>query len=408
LLSELRRSFRGCLSTLKQRQLEHQVVCLRPQGKTRGNVLFSYRIEGFLLPSNDPLLATHLNYWRSVQMAQTFADMGYAVDVIDFRNERFQPEKQYDVFIDVRHNMERLAPYVGPRCLKIFHIDTAHILHHNEAEDARLLALKQRRGVTLPPARWERPNYGIEYADCATGPAEGEFAMSTFLYARKPIYPLPAPVGCTYPWPQDKDWESCRKRFLWLGSGGLVHKGLDLTLEAFVQMPDCHLTVCAPIRQEPSFERTYQVELHETPNIHLEGWVECGSERYRQIALSCLGFIYPSASEGFSSSTVEALHAGLIPIISRETGVPARQFGLVLANSSIGEIQQAVRKLISMPVQELQLRARQAWEYARSNHTREHFAAAYREVITRVMAERGLARQDQMQSQKRAPVSVCD
>ena len=35
----------------------------------------------------------------------------------------------------------------------------------------------------------------------------------------------------------------------------MVHKGLDLVLEAFAGMPEYHLTVCGPVAKEKDFER---------------------------------------------------------------------------------------------------------------------------------------------------------
>jgi glycosyltransferase involved in cell wall biosynthesis len=389
LATELRQAMSQSWAASSQRRLERQVVSLRPAGPACGNVLFSYRIEGFLLPREHPVLKTHTNYWRSLQMAQTFLDLGYAVDVIDFRNDRFEPAKDYSVLVDVRHNLERLAPLLGPHCTRIFHIDTAHILHHNAGEAARLVALQQRKGVTLQPWRWERPNLGIEFADCATASvAEGEFAISTFRYAGKPIYTVPVPVAHQFDWPSHKDWQECRRRFLWFGSGGLVHKGLDLTLDAFAGLPDCHLTVCAPVQQEKSFEQAYWTELYKTPNIHTAGWVESGADQFRQIAHSCAGLVFPSVSESCSASTLECMHAALLPIISRETGVPVHGFGFMMANSSVEEIQRTVRLVSELPASELEARCRRAWEFARANHTRERFAAVYREIIGAILAQR--------------------
>ena len=87
------------------------------------------------------------------------------------------------------------------------------------------------------PRRFEIPNLAIEHADCATI-LGNEFTINTFRYANKPLYPVPIVPAASYPWPDGKDFDACRKRFLWFGSGGLVRKGLDLVLEAFVGMPD--------------------------------------------------------------------------------------------------------------------------------------------------------------------------
>src|SRR5205085_6890304 len=108
----------------------------------------------------------------------------------------------------------------------------------------------------------------------------------------------------------------CRTRFLWLSSGGLVHKGLDLALEAFAAMPDCHLTVCAPVETEEDFCRAYRKELYDTPNITTVGWVDIESAQFHAIADSCISVMSTSCSEGGSTSVVSAVHAALIPIAS--------------------------------------------------------------------------------------------
>jgi hypothetical protein len=47
----------------------------------------------------------------------------------------------------------------------------------------------------------------------------------------------------------------------------MVHKGLDLVLEAFARMPECQLTIVGPVRNEPEFVNVYRKELFHTPNI---------------------------------------------------------------------------------------------------------------------------------------------
>ena len=129
------------------------------------------------------------------------------------------------------------------------------------------------------------PNLAIERADCATI-LGNEFTISTFRYANKPIYRLPISAPVIYPWPEGKDFEACRRRFLWFGSNGFVHKGLDLVLEAFAAMPEYHLTVCGPIKEEmeKDFEKTFYRELYQTSNIRTEGWVDVVSPEFMRIA----------------------------------------------------------------------------------------------------------------------------
>lgn len=367
-------------------KLDTRVVSLRSDGSSRGSVLLSYINDAFFLKPGEPVPNVHTNRWASLQMAKTFLDLGYCVDVISWQNSRFLPRKHYSILVDVRHNLERLAPFLNDDCIKIMHIDTAHILFHNAAEAARLLALQQRKGVTLPPRRFEVPNLGIEHADCGTT-SGSKFTIDTFKYANKTIYRLPVPAAVECPWPDGKDWEACRRRFLWFGSSGFVHKGLDQVLDAFVGMPEYHLTVCGPIHRERDFVHAYFRELYETPNIETVGWVEAGGPRFMEITRRCVGLVYTSCSEGGGAGAITCLHAGLIPIVSYEASVDVHDFGYVLKACTTEEIQNVVRTVASLPEGELRQMSRRAWEFARANHTRAKFAQEYRRVISEIVGD---------------------
>jgi hypothetical protein len=323
----------------------------------------------------------HTHYWETRQIAQTWLDLGYSVDAIHWKNQHFVPEKRYDFFIDVRMNLERIGPLLNPGCVKIMHIETAHWLFHMTAQHQRLLDVQRRRHATIGPCKVVSPNWAIEHADCATI-VGNDFTCSTYSYAKKPFYRVPISAPVVYPWSEDKDFEACRRNFLWFGSGGLVHKGLDLVLEAFTQMPDFHLTVCGPVKEEKDFERVYAKELYRTPNIRTVGWVDVSSPGFTEIAGNCVGIIYPSCSEGQCGGVVTCLHAGLIPVVSYETGLDVGgDMGLILCDCSTEEIQRGVSKVAEMPTGELKAQARRAWEYARARHTRDAFATAYRNAV---------------------------
>lgn len=364
-----------------------RVVSLKPPGNSKGNVLLSYILDPFLLKPGQAVSHAHTNHWESLAIAQSFLDLGYSVDAIHWTNETFHPAKDYAVLIDPRWNLQRLAPLINRDCLKIMHVDVCHILYQNAAEASRLLALQQRRGVTLSPRRFEMPNLAIEYADCATV-LGNQFTLDTFRYANKPLYPVPLLSCACYAWPEGKDFGSCRKRFLWFGSGGLVRKGLDLVLEAFAVMPDFHLTVCGPVHGDEDFERAYHRELHETPNIETIGWIDIDSPKFRDICMNSLAMIYPSCAEGQCGGVITCMHAGVIPVISYESGVDVHDFGMILPDCSIQEIQNAVRRISGLPGKHLEQMARAAWGYARANHTKEKFALEYRKVIERILAVR--------------------
>jgi len=367
---------------------ERDIVTINPDAEIKGNVLISYIIGPFLLKPGQLVSNSHTNQWECLQIAKTFLVLGYSVDIISWNNQKFVPKRNYSFFIDIHNNLERLSPLINQDCVKILHITGAHWLFQNQAEYGRLLALQQRRGITLIPRRIVPSSMGIEHADFATIKGN-QFTINTFRYAQKPTYRIPTSTPVLHPWQEDKDYEACRNRFLWLGGGGMVHKGLDLVLEAFAEMPEYHLTVCGSVQSEKDFENAFYRELYQTPNIHTIGWIDVSSSKFLEITKNCIGLIYPSCSEGCSGSVVACLHAGLIPIVSYESGVDVNDFGFILKDCSINEIKNSVKTLSSLSTQELELRAKKAWEFARENHTREKFSEAYRHFVTDVLGVRG-------------------
>lgn len=370
--------------------LDTRFISLKPKVPSRGTVLLSYVIEPFLLREGEGVPNSHTNYWESLQIGKIFLDLGYGVDVVHYNNDTFVPTKDYTFFVGHRRNFARLALLLNQDCVRILHLDMAHWLFTLSAQSRRLLRVQQKKGVTLPIRRAGRPNWAIEHADYATI-LGNEFTIGTYSYANKAIYPVPISTPVLYHWPEDKAFDAARKRYLWFGSEGLVRKGLDLVLEAFAEMPDYHLTICGPIEKEKDFVRAYRKELFETPNIELVGWVDISSQKFMDICNRCMGLIYASSSEGQCGGVVTCMHAGLIPVISRESGVDVADFGVLLQSCSIEEIKEAIRSVAEFPTSELIRRARAGWEFARAHYTRETFAKRYREVIVEIVTSHSKA-----------------
>ena len=373
---------------------------LKHQGEKKGNALISYIVEPFLLQDESKISNAHHHYWLSWQIGQTFSSYGYDVDIIDYRDRKFVPQKPYDFFIGARTNFQRLVEWLPKQCVKIVHLDTAHWIFNNSASYQRHLELKSRRKVALNSFKWVEPNWAIEFADYATTNWGNQFNVGTYKYAGKPIFQIPLPTSAVYPEPDKKDYSICNTHYLWFASDGLVHKGLDLVLEAFSQMPEYRLTVCGPLRasdadtyngplqHDAQFEEAFHHELYETENIKTVGWVDIESEIFHRIIGQCIGVIFPSCSEGGGASAITCMQAGLIPIVSYQSNVEVGSFGVILPENSIEQIKKSVRMVSELHIVELKRRAHDAWRFCRANHTREKFKDNYRQVIEQIMSER--------------------
>ncbi len=388
-IDKLRRKLQGT---------EHRVLTFDPAPgvEVRGDVLVAYILDAFLLktgpePIDESLVPhSHTHWWESIQIVQTFLDLGYRVDAISWRNFDFVPTKPYKVALDVRVLLEHWQPHLPADCIKILHAETSHWTIHNPAQDARLESLYQRRGRRVAPNKKIEENRALEVADCVTLIGEGaDFVQESYAPAGKPLYPIPISTPLTWPI-LDRDYEQARRRFIWFGSGGLVHKGLDRVLEAFAGMPDMSLTVCGPVQQERDFEREYWTELYETPNIHLHGWIDVTSDVFVELMSEHAAVVFPSCSEGQNGGVITCMHAGLIPVVSRATGAPITpERGVLLEDCEIETIQRTVREVASWDAETLAAMSAAARRHVRDRHTRARFAETYRAAIEDILGRSG-------------------
>ena len=203
------------------------------------------------------------------------------------------------------------------------------------------------------------------------------------------MFRLPMVVQQMWPWPEHKDFDVARHRFLWFGSRGMVHKGLDLVLEAFVRLPDCQLTIVGPVHNEPEFVDIYRKELFHTPNIKCVGWLDKSSEEFRLVLEQSIAHVFPSCSEAGAAAVIETMAAGLIPAVSYESSIDVENFGVLFEDVSIETIMRQVREIAGMSVDELRRRAKKAWEAAHNNHTPEKFEHSYRATVEMILLKHG-------------------
>jgi|CXWL01.1.fsa_nt_gi glycosyltransferase involved in cell wall biosynthesis len=367
---------------------ELRVAHLPALAPERGRLLFSYILDPFLLPADAALPHGHTHFWESREMATAWREAGYAVDAIHWTNGDFTPATAYDVCVDVRLNLERLKPLLPPSCLRVMHCETAHWRTNNTNQAARLARIEREHGVRIRPQKLVEENRAIESAQVATI-LGNRFTMASYAFAGHPIHRVPISTPATYAWPAAKDFARARRRFIWFGSGGLVHKGLDLVLEAFADQPELDLVVCGPVDRERDFEAAYWRELYATPNIHTLGWVDVLTPAFRDLCDHSLAVVFPSCSEGGGGGVITCMHAGLLPIVTPESSVDVDpSFGVELAAPTVEAIRSVVRELAARPPAELASMARASWEHARAQHTREHFALRYRQVVQLLLASR--------------------
>jgi hypothetical protein len=327
------------------------------------------------------------SHWAWRTLAEVLLERGYRLDVVSHLNTAFVPQRPYSLFVGAREDFVRLAELLPGSCLKVLHLDSADVLFQNLAELERLGAIKDRRGAVLTPRRYVEPTPALQHADSAIVHGS-DWTLETYRYARIPLHRVPTVSLGEHASPESRDFQACRRQFLWLGGRGLAHQGLDRVLEAFAGTEALGLTVCGRLAEEPDFTAAYARELRGVPGITTAGWIDVTGRRFAEIARRSVALVFPSCAEGQSGEAVAAMAAGVIPIVSRESGVDVGDAGVVLDDCSVETIVETVRRIAGLPAERLREMAMQAWETARAHHGPSIVAERYRSAIGRIVEAR--------------------
>jgi glycosyltransferase involved in cell wall biosynthesis len=311
-------------------------------GKPQKRALLSYIVHPFFIPEDDRRFVNHTNIWHARAIVQVLNRLGYAVDVIDYRDPGELPRQEYDLFIGHGGaNFERICRALPPATPRLLFTTGSYWRYHNQQEQERFAALEQRRGVRLPFDRYIRQDedVALRLADGVIGLGDQTTRQTYAGFDRVVTIDGTALYDDHLDW-CPKDFNDSRAHFLFYSGPGNVHKGLDLLLEAFSGQEQ-HLWIST--RLDARFAHLYRGELNELANIHLLGWVQPRSRGFYQMMHRCAFCILPSCSEGQSQSVIEAMNQGLIPLVSRQAGLDVRDSGVILEPVSVESIRALVQ-----------------------------------------------------------------
>jgi glycosyltransferase involved in cell wall biosynthesis len=269
---------------------------------------------------------------------------------------------------------------------KVFYCTENYWAFQNLAELNRLKAFQQRTGIWVRPERQTRVSFSDEYADYIT--LLGTSFQQLLYNARPERYQLDISVAVV-PEQLPKHVASARANFLWMGSGGVLLKGLDLAVEAFLELPKANLYIAGAIEREPRVWKWLKPILDKHPNIHYLGWVDVATSTFAKLANNCIGVVYPSASEGGGGVVAQLLHFGLVPIVTQTATVRAASLGFEIESQEpaiiIDAIRLSVRTVLAMPEHELTQRSAAVQAFAAAHHTRPAYATSFAALLDRMV-----------------------
>jgi hypothetical protein len=337
--------------------------------------LLYYKTDAF----TNPKLAedyTHTNHWESVEIANILNGMGYIVDIIDRTLTKFALEDKYDLFIgigagDSGQHYPDIAKQI-PSAIKIMYALGPEPKQSNKWVEDRYCSYVFRHGKGLGKMRRTIDKLDIdkvmEYTD-AIITCGNKHTQDTYAKFKKPIYRV---YLSTHP---ELQRINGGKGFLYFGGNGNIVKGLDLTIEAFTGT-DLELYICCP------FEKEYQPKL--PPNIHWIGFTKVNSPEFYDIVSKCSYVILPSCSEAAATSVTTCMRCGLIPIVTKATGLDIGDFGYLINTCNIDLIRKQIIKISKTHQFETARRSNDTYKES-FKYTQENFTRTFKETLCKIL-----------------------
>lgn len=197
----------------------------------------------------------------------------------------------------------------------------------------------------------------------------------------KNVYLLsPTGLKCDNYTLEKKDFDQAKKHFLWMGSRGAVLKGLDILYDAFSVAPNLVLHVAGL----DSVDRRFLSKI-KPANVIDHGYLQIGTAYANKVFDDCAFFLFPSCSEGVSTSTLTAMNFGLIPLVTSEASVATIDMKYLKSY----HVEDVVREITDRSASDsisLRKEAESIREFARERYSLERYSKTIFDIVQSILS----------------------
>ncbi|DAB27286.1 MAG: hypothetical protein A2513_03300 [Sulfurimonas sp. RIFOXYD12_FULL_33_39] len=366
--------------------IENQTITNYCKTDFSKNALVSHMTIPFIKNS-----MSHTNFFEAQSLVKILFELNYNVDIIHYDNSKSVDLSKYDLILGFGDIFRKYFEYPYMYKAKTIHYATGmHVCHQNQATLKRVKDVYEKKGIWLAKsARFVEKTWSHQtvLVDAIIALGNDVCANSYKKYYDGKVYSVAVPFyktkeGEKIVMQRGKD---ASRNFLWFGSSGLVHKGLDLLLEYFSKNSDLTLHICAALENEPEFVNAYKNELHNSKNIITHGFVDIKDKLFEDILKSCSFVIFPSCSEGGAASVITAIgNGGLIPIITRETAISSG-YEVWIDSFDYSGVDKAIKEAVALSDEEILYLQSKNLEYVLNNHSQKNYYNMLKESIAECM-----------------------
>ncbi len=330
----------------------------------------------------------HTNIQEMHRIVSAFDRLGFCVDVAHYTSAGKINYSQYDVIFGFGEPFERSFYINAIDITRVYYGTGAHAIHQNIAEVMRVSGFNQNYKSNILPKRlvpwfW---TMSTTFSDFLIILGNAWTASTYRIYTDKPVISLNATSLVSEMKVKElSSIDECKTGYLWFGSSGLIHKGLDLCLEYFSKRPDLVLHVCGP--KEEGFDLIVEPFLTRN-NIFYHGFVDVNSSEFVDITDKCLFGILPSCSEGQSTSLLTLMAKGLIPVGTIFTGIDIDKYGYVIESLSVHALEQTVVRIESISNAVLKRKSMECTKVVMEQHSISSFEYNLTQILKSCLCEK--------------------
>jgi Glycosyl transferases group 1 len=359
-------------------QLKSPLINIYNTGFDR-NVLISYIRRPFKKGSD----LKHTNSAEVLEIARVFKELKFNIDVVNYDYEGFLDYAKYDLIFGFGEPLNNCFDKKRKNTITIYYGTGMHVSTQNHNSLKRIENVHRKKGVWLiSSGRIVEKAWSVQTSlvDFIITLGNNEVTESYKKFFGGKIFNIPASyyeimsAESVKKILNDKNYDEAKKHFVWIGSSGLIHKGLDLLLEYFCKNKNLHLHILGPIDGEPDFKKVYFNELYNSNNIHTYGFIDLRSQIFYNLMEKCEFVIFPSCAEGGGASVINCMANGLIPIVSREASISIKDYGYLIKELTVEAIDSAINTVLYTENKLLKERSLKCMLDTRETHSIQEFS----------------------------------
>lgn len=353
----------------------------------KNKVLLSY----ITAPFTKGLFKKHTNRLECYTAAQIFDELGYQVDVIEFKDTI--PSYMLEQYVAVYgFGKSFITAVSNPNIKAIYYGTGACTKYSNPLTVQKVIDFYNTHGAWCPASARLNDSASeimLNYASMII-PLGNSFVADT--YKVSGIKQNIRNVNCFY---YDackidvkaKDFSKVKRNFLWFGSVGALHKGLDIVIDVFKKRPDINLTIAgANLREEEFYNYYKDVFDGKVSNIKYYDFVDIESDDFKKLMTDHAAVVFPSVSEGGAPAVLNVMaNGGLVPIISKSCGLDVEQYGFMFDNIRIEDVEKKIDDFLALSEDDVSALSAKVESETRQLYSYENYKNNLKEIISSIV-----------------------